>query len=321
MSRVPDDAVVEMSSGCLCCTVRGDLVSTLKDAHWRYSRGGERQFDRVVIETTGLADPAPILHTLMTVGVITRRYRLDGVVTVVDLAHGAATLNAHPEAVRQVAVADRLLLTKGDLADDQAAAGVSARLAAINPGARQVPVQHGAVAPGSVLGLGPFDADGKPADVAAWLSAEAFGDQAHAAPDAGQPAPAHADAHGPGHEHALDHADGQRHDPNRHDAHIRAHCILRDTPLDADEAAAWMDALGALAGPDLLRVKGLLNVQNRVGPLVIHGVQHSIHAPVELPAWPTADRRSRLVCITRDISRTAIEARLAAAVRARAEAG
>lgn len=327
MSRVPDDAVVEMSSGCLCCTVRGDLVSTLKDAHWRYSRAGERQFDRVVIETTGLADPAPILHTLMTVGGITRRYRLDGVVTVVDLAHGAATLNAHPEAVRQVAVADRLLLTKGDLADERAVTALTQRLAALNPMAGQVSAAHGVVAPAAVLGLGPFDVDGKPADVAAWLNTEASGGDAHAAPEAGQPAQerghGHAPAHDAAHHPAHDHADDARHghDPNRHDAHIRATCILRDEPLDADEASAWLEALGELAGPDMLRVKGLLNVQGRAGPLVIHGVQHSIHAPVELPAWPTPDRRSRLVCITRDIPGTEIEARLAAAVQARVGAG
>jgi G3E family GTPase len=111
-----------MSSGCLCCTIRGDLVSTLKDAHWRFSRGGERQFDRVVIETTGLADPAPIIQTLMTVGVITRRYRFDGVVTTVDLTNAERMLDTQPEALKQAAMADCLLLTKSDLAEPAASA-------------------------------------------------------------------------------------------------------------------------------------------------------------------------------------------------------
>ncbi|NBC23175.1 MAG: GTP-binding protein [Gammaproteobacteria bacterium] len=323
MSRVPDDAVVEMSSGCLCCTVRGDLVSTLKDAHWRYSRAGERQFDRVVIETTGLADPAPILQTLMTVGVITRRYRLDGVVTAVDLANAAATLDTHPEAVKQVAVADRLLLTKTDLADDDARAALVRRLAAINPAAVQVPVDHGHLAPASVLGLGPFQPEAKSADVAQWLSAEAYGAGGRAGDAAAAQDHAHQDDEAPGHAQAddahdehthHDHAPGHDHDhdPNRHDDQIRAFCILRDAPLATDAPARLMQALGELAGPDLLRVKGLLSVQGRTGPVVIHGVQHSLSKPVELAAWPGPDRRSRLVFITRDIPQSAIEARLTA---------
>ncbi|MBK1633059.1 GTP-binding protein [Thiohalocapsa halophila] len=319
MSRVPDDAVVEMSSGCLCCTVRGDLVSTLKNAHWRYARAGERQFDRVVIETTGLADPAPILQTLMTVGVITRRYRLDGVVTVVDLANAAATLDAHPEAVKQAAVADRLLLTKGDLADSEARLGLARRLVAINPGAAQVPADHGAVDPAAVLGLGPFQPEAKSADVAHWLSAEAYGAGGRAGGAAAAQDREHQDDEAPDHAHVddahdghthHDHAPGHDHDPNRHDDRIRAFCILRDAPLAADAPERLMQALGELAGPDLLRVKGMLSVQGRAGPVVIHGVQHSLSKPVELAAWPGPDRRSRLVFITRDIPQSAIAARL-----------
>jgi G3E family GTPase len=289
--------------------VRGDLVSTLKDAHWRYSRAGERQFDRVVIETTGLADPAPILLTLMTAAVITRRYRLDGVVTVVDLANAAATLDTHPEAVKQVAVADRLLLTKGDLAAVDARAALARRLAAINAAAAQVPVDHGAVDPAAVLGLGPFQPDAKPADVARWLRAEAYGAGGRAGVE---PAPGHDHDHDHGHGSAHHHGDAHGHDPNRHDDRIGAFCILRDAPLAADAPERLMQALGELAGPDLLRVKGLLNVQGRPGPVVIQGVQHSLSQPSELAAWPTADRRSRLVFITRDIPQSAIEARLAA---------
>ena len=156
-----EDIVVEMNSGCLCCTIRGDLVKTLRDAVWRFSREGVRLFDRLVIETTGLADPAPILHTLMTDRFIAARYRLDGVVCTVDLATGNTTLDAHPEAIKQVAVADALLLTKEDLADASLRQATIARLHRINPSARQWLAPRGVVEPESVLRLGLFNADGK----------------------------------------------------------------------------------------------------------------------------------------------------------------
>jgi G3E family GTPase len=304
MTRIADDSVVAMSSGCLCCTIRGDLASTLKDAHWRFARGGERQFDRVVIETTGLADPAPIIHTLMTVGDIARRYRLDGVVATLDLTNAGRTLNAQPEALKQAAMADCLLLTKADLAEPAAVAALEARLHGINPAARRVRVEHGVVAASALLGLGLFDADRKIPDVARWLNEEAYpgGADAHSVDACAH----HHDDHAE-HRHAH-HA----HDPNRHDDHIRAFCLVIDEPLAESMLDAWLDLLRSMSGPDLLRVKGILNLRERAAPVAIHGVQHIFHPPVELPAWPDADRRSKIVFITRDIPRATIEASLAA---------
>lgn len=328
MSRVADDTVVEMSSGCLCCTIRGDLVSTLKDAHWRFSRGGERQFDRVVIETTGLADPAPIIHTLMTVDVIARRYRLDGVVTTLDLTNAGDTLDTQPEALKQAAVADCLLLTKADLAEPAAVTALEQRLHRINPAGRRLRVENGVVAPSALMGLGLFDPQQKTPDVAHWLNEEAYRDAADTHGGHDQSAHGHHDDHG--HEDHLgeyqgehqrrhhDHGSDQdvaghhHHDLNRHDDHIRAFCIVIDQPLADSMLDAWLDLLLSLAGPDMLRIKGILNLRGRAAPVVIHGVQHIFHPPVELPAWPSDDRRSRIVFITRDIPREVVEESLGA---------
>ncbi|WP_443026719.1 CobW family GTP-binding protein [Sphingomonas sp. Leaf21] len=143
IARSNDDLVVEMMGGCLCCTIRGDLSRTLRDAPWRFAREGRCWFDRVVIETTGLADPAPILHTLMTDPQLETLYRLDAVIATVDAAAGMATLDAQPEAVKQVAVADRLLLTKTDLADPVGQIVIRDRLAALNPAAPLLTVTDG----------------------------------------------------------------------------------------------------------------------------------------------------------------------------------
>ena len=164
-----DDGVMELSSGCLCCTIRGDLVKTLRDITWRFSRNGQRQFRRVLIETTGLADPAPIIHTLMTHPQIAPKYRLDGIVATVDMATGMHTLDQHPEAVKQAAVADALLLTKADLVSDEQRQALLRRLDGINPAAPRWEVQGGEIAPQKVLNLGLFSADGKTPDVARWL--------------------------------------------------------------------------------------------------------------------------------------------------------
>ncbi|WP_058555143.1 GTP-binding protein [Thiohalocapsa sp. ML1] len=312
ISRVADDTVVEMSSGCLCCTVRGDLVSTLKDAHWRFARAGERQFDRVVIETTGLADPAPIIHTLTSVDVIARRYRLDGVVTTLDLTNADQTLDAQPEALKQAAMADCLLLTKADLAAPAAVAALERRLHAINPAARRRYATNGVVAADALLGLGLFDPSRKTPDVASWLNEEAY---RHGSDAQAEHAHGDHDNQGQDHGHEHDHhgdAHDHAHDLNRHDDRIRAFCLVIDQPLADSMLDAWLDLLLSMAGPDMLRIKGILSLRGRAAPVVIHGVQHIFHPPLELPAWPTDDRRSKMVFITRDIARETIEASLAA---------
>ncbi|HRY14375.1 MAG TPA: GTP-binding protein [Candidatus Competibacteraceae bacterium] len=288
-----DDVIVEMSSGCLCCTIRGDLVDTLRDAPWRFARGGETWFDRVVIETTGLADPAPILHTLMSAHALAPRYRLSGVIATVDAVNGMDTLDRQFESVKQVAVADHLLLTKADLVETDAVKRIERRLHAFNPSATITRVLQGVVAP-SILDAGFYDPATKADDVRHWLGAAAFDDAAreHSHHD-------HAD-HGHGAPHHADH-DHAQHDVNRHDERIRAVCLTYDKPVTRLLFDRWLDILMHVKGSDLLRVKGIVRIADLAGPLVVHCVQHVFHPPLRLDAWPSADRRTRLVLITRDI--------------------
>jgi G3E family GTPase len=294
-----ENVVVEMSSGCLCCTIRGDLQKTLRDAHWRFARNAERQFNRVMIETTGLADPMPILHTLMADATIAEHYRLDGVITTIDAANGMNTLDTHVEAVRQAAVADKLLLTKTDLIDAAQLTALQQRLAIINPGASQDVIDNGVVDASSLLDLGLFKREGKTLDVQKWLNEEAY------LPSQGEAV--HAHHHGHGHD-ADDHGHGaDAHDVNRHDDHIRAFCFTFADPIDPAMFEEWLTLLMSLKGGDMLRIKGLLNLAGRSGPTVIHGVQHIFHPTIELPQWPTDDHSTRIVFITRDIDRALIE--------------
>lgn len=300
-----ENVVMEMSSGCLCCTIRGDLVKTLRDIAWRFSRNGQRQFRRVLIETTGLADPAPIIHTLMTHPQIASKYKLDGIVATIDLAAGMQTLDRHKEAVKQAAVADVLLLTKADLATDDTRTALQRRLDGINPAAARWEVRNGEIAPQKVLNLGLFTAEGKTPDVTRWLSEEAYAESSpHQHHD--HEAHAHAHAHHGGDSHAHDHPH-DHHDVNRHDDHIRAFCFFVDEPIAEEVLAAWLEVLMSFVGSNILRVKGILNIEGSEQPIVVHGVQHIFHPPVPLPTWPDEDRRSRLVFITQDVGRDVIE--------------
>ena len=280
--------MVLLNSGCLCCTVRGDLVNTLRDMMMLRLREDVPSFDRVLVETTGLADPAPILHTLMSDQLVTNYFRLDGVITTVDAANGADTLDRQFESVKQVAVADRLLLTKTDIADDADREDLDARLAAANPAAPRITVVNGDVDPAALFNAGLFDPATKTADVGRWLRDEAYADSGNA-----------------DHDHAHDHAHG--HDVNRHDDHISSFCVTYDEPLRLDALEQWFDTIMMLKGPDLLRIKGIVNVSEMDRPVVIHGVQHVFHPPAVLDAWPSDDRRTRIVFITRDVERAAIE--------------
>ncbi|MEJ2410155.1 MAG: GTP-binding protein [Novosphingobium sp.] len=283
VARSNEDLVVEMMGGCLCCTIRGDLLATLRDAPWRFARDGTCWFDRVVIETTGLADPAPILHTLMTDEHLTTLYRLDGVVATVDAAAGMATFDAQGEAVKQAAMADRILLTKTDLVSAEDRAAIEARLRTLNPAAPIIPAVDGRVDTATLFDAGLYNPETKTNDVRRWLNAEAYSE----------------DHHGHGHDHGHGH---HHHDVNRHDDRIRATCLTFDAPLKPEAFERWIDILTLFKGPDILRVKGILNLEGEARPVVIHGVQHIFHPTVVLDAWPSDDRRTRLVFITRDIS-------------------
>lgn len=295
VERSTEDMVL-LQSGCLCCTIRGDLIDTMRSLFMRRDTGEIPEFDRVVIETTGLADPAPILHTLITDPVIAARYRLDGVITTIDAANGRQTLDRQIESIKQAAMADRLLLTKTDLVEPDAVAALIQRLQALNPGAPIVHTINGAVDPAKLLDAGLYNPKTKSLDVRRWLNAEAFNDTEHHHHETCH------QAHG-AHEHGRD---ADHHDVNRHDDRIRALCLTLDDPIPGDAFDRWLEALLLFKGPDVLRVKGIVNIQGLKGPFVIHGVQHIFHPPIMLKKWPGKDRRTRIVFIARDLDESAL---------------
>ena len=294
-----DDDVVLMSSGCLCCTIRGELVDTLKSLFTRRAKQEIPDFKRLVVETTGLADPARILHTLMADPFLMGRYRLDGVIATADAMLAETTMEKHVEAVKQAAVADRIVISKTDLADDASLDALERRLRGLNPAAHIHRAAHGEIDPALLFNAGLYDPDTKSLDVQRWLRAEAYDE-----PDE------HGHAHG--HEH--------EHDVNRHDDQIQAYCVYLEDRLPWDQIASWLELLTTYRGDDILRIKGMLNVAESETPIVVHGVQHMFHPPVQLDEWPDDDHRSRIVFITRGLGREVVENMLTALTQKEASA-
>lgn len=259
--------IVALESGCLCCTLRTDLARTLREVTWRFAREGRRLFDRVVVETTGLALPGPLLTTITTDPDLVRRYALHGVLVTVDLATAGASLSTQEEAVAQVAAADLLLLTKADLVDPAEGAAVRARLSTLAPGVPQVPVDHGRVDPARLRVPAP--------DPSTWARA--------AAPD------------DPSHDHVHGHADD-----------VTAHVLVVPDPLEPGAVEAWLHLLLSLHGPRVLRLKALLQLGADPRPWILDGVQHLVHPPRPLQAWPPGPRESRIVLLTRGVPRPAV---------------
>jgi G3E family GTPase len=293
-----EDGIIELSSGCLCCTIRGELVTTLENLLRALDNHRIEKLDRVVIETTGLADPAPVLQSVLLHPYLSMRYRLDGVVTVVDAVNGARTLGMSDEANRQIAVADRIVLTKADLAEADPA--IRDRIRALNPGAVILEAGRDEVEPSNLFDTQPFSTDGKIADVVGWLAAEAHDHAGHDHHHHGHHDHGHHD-HGH-HDHGHQHA----HDVNRHDARIRSFTATRATPISRHALDDFLDRLAREHGASLLRLKGLVQTAEAPDrPLVIQAAQTIFHPPARLPAWPSDDRRSRLVLIVRDMPETA----------------
>jgi G3E family GTPase len=260
-----EDSIIALTTGCLCCRVQTDLTQTLQDLLRRRDAGRCSRFDRVVIETSGLADPAPILHALMTDVTIADRLALGSVVTTVDAVNGCATLEREAISRKQVAVADRIVLSKLDLTDGVAPA-LLARLAELNPGASTSRASHGCIESTGLFDATLCDQKTAPSKIKAWL-AEARGDAHH-----------------------------------RHDAEIKTYTVMRTAPIQAVALTLFLEALAEHCGADLLRLKGIVNIAEcSERPAVIHGVQHVFHAPAWLDRWPSADRRSRMVFITRSV--------------------
>jgi G3E family GTPase len=296
--------MVVMDGGCLCCTIRGDLVDTLKDLFLKRVRGDVPEFDRIVIETTGLADPAPVIHTLMTDPLLNARFRLDGVIATVDAVHGMSQLDEQEESVKQAAVADRIVLTKTDAATSVATLSLCRRLADINPAAPIIPAAFGQVDPKALFDAGLYNPETKSPDVQRWLKEEAYRATGDAAPHDHHDHDHH-DHAGCDHDHdRCEHDHGHEHhhhDVNRHDDRIRAFCLVEAAPIQWNRFVDFMEALINERGEQVLRIKGLLNIIEADGPVVVHGVQHMFHPPVRLETWPGDDHRSRVVFITRDV--------------------
>src|SRR5277367_4244611 len=277
-----DGEVAVLASGCVCCTLRTDLETTLRGLLVRRDKGETPPFRRVLLETTGLADPAPIMQMLLNNALVSHFLRLDAVVTTVDAANARRQLDEHAEAVKQVAIADRLLLTKTDLVDAESAAELGGHLSRLNPGATVMTAAHGEVAPDRLFNAALFDPARKTPDVQAWLRPERHEHHAHAH-DHDEAADAH------------------------HVSGIRSFCLTFEDPLPWQAVSLWLMMLRQWRGEDLLRVKGILYLQEEELPVAIHGVHHVFHPPVQLNGWPGPDHRARIVFITRGLECAEVE--------------
>jgi G3E family GTPase len=325
-----DDALVEKSdedavllpSGCVCCTVRGDLVEALAKLHKQSLYGEIPPIRRVVLETTGLADPTPIVHTLMTDEQTFRVYQLDGVVTTVDAEHGLRQLDEQFEPAKQIAIADRIVLTKPDLVADETLRKLEGRVRALNRSGEILRVTKGDVSPSRLFGLGAHEPALTGADPVRWLDADRHARHEHGHDHHHE---AHSHDCGPdcAHDHGSDHHHGHDHDHKHDHEHCGPDCThpshdaghlhgvasfsaTFEAPLDGNALSIALQSLAAAYGEKLLRVKGIVTVAGQPKPFVVHGVQHIFYPPDTLKDWPkgrdgTPDKRSRFVFITKDL--------------------
>jgi G3E family GTPase len=286
-----DDTIMVLENGCLCCTVFGDLVTTLNNLFHAREDGAIPRFDHVVIETSGLADPSPLIQAFLSDPILAGLYRIGSVVATVDAVNGQGTLDQHAESVRQVALADCILLTKLDLVEPakekETEAAMRARLRRLNPAAKILRIDDPDLNVGAMLrgaGLDPNDAA---AGARAWLNAAAY--EQH-------------DVHD--HHH---HSDDHDHH-GLHDRDIASFCFIRDDPIPREALRLLLDALQQNLGPNLLRVKGIIHVaEEPERPAIIQGAQHLLHNLSWLDRWPDDDRRSKIVFITQNFDRAEVE--------------
>jgi G3E family GTPase len=282
-----DENIIELASGCLCCTIRGDLIDTMHELLDRRDRGEVKAFDRIIIETTGLADPAPVLHSVMSEPTLLERCRLEGVVTVVDAVNGWATLDSHAEAVKQVSVADRIVLTKLDLLSgrdgEDMMFAIITRLRKLNPSARLLTTHRNEATAPRLFNMGLYDPATKTADVRKWLAVESY------------------ETSEKRHRH-------HHHDVSRHDAHIRSFSFTEQQAISPAGLELFMELLKSYHGANMLRMKAIVKVSDEPSkPIVLHGVQHVFHPPTRLPEWPDEDHATRMVFIVKDIEKPMIE--------------
>jgi Ni2+-binding GTPase involved in maturation of urease and hydrogenase len=276
VDRIDGDMVL-LQSGCICCTIRGDLATAIRDLYERRERGEIPAFGRLVIETTGLADPVPVLSTVMYDRVLQHHFRVGNVVATVDAVNGAANLGQYPECQKQVAVADRLVLTKLDISDAALLPDLQAQLAQVNPSAPCIALDPVRLDARAMLGADVFDRDSKSEEVAHWL--QATRQRNYLAVGASLPSAADANVH----------------------RDIVAFALDLPEAVDWTVFSLWLSLLLHAHGAQVLRVKGLLQVEGADAPVVIHGVQQLVHPPSHLERWPSEDQQSRLVFIVRGL--------------------
>ncbi len=273
-----------LADGCACCTLRADLEQGLVDLleHER------RAFDRIVIETTGLADPTPIADLVVNHPRLRGRLRYAGTVTTIDAVHGWFQLDRHPESVRQAAMADRLVVTKGDIAGKAEVSRLVKRLKSLNGLALVLNAQAADFDLASLLAGGLADPPTRLAEMKSWL--RAIEDRPSERHDRGE--------HG---SHAHD---------GLHDPHVHTFSVRAAAPIDWPTLAMWLNSLVRRYGSKILRIKGLLNIAGATRPVVLHGIQHVIHPPTKLDAWPDGDVSSRIVFVVQGIDPRPIQASL-----------
>ena len=306
-----DENIVQLANGCLCCSVKGDLIDTFRDLYIQRNAGTIPYFDRVVIETTGIADPAPVLQIIFTNPMVMNHYSLDGVVTTVDVINGVCSLERFPECVKQAAIADRLILTKSDLVEvsdhGEKVKDLSDRLRALNPAAPIVVRNTGDVDPGDLFGTGMFNPETKTIDFNSWLNPEQYLSETTENPFNANEADSEATisyykdrGHTP--------EDRRGNDNHHHNPLIKTFCIVREEPMSLEMLRMFLEGLSNEAGPDLLRVKGIVNIENEPKrPAIIQGAQLIFHSLEFMDRWPSEDHRTRIVFITHNIDKKYIE--------------
>ncbi|NYS80322.1 MULTISPECIES: GTP-binding protein [Halomonadaceae] len=292
LTHSDEQAVIEMSSGCLCCTLRGDLSRTLQEALEDIAAQDKPLPSRVVIETTGLAEPTSLLQLLMTDHWLAHRFKLDSVVCCVDAANGAATLEAHRESQHQVAVADKLLITKTDLASEETVSRLANQLAKLNPAAEQWQVIDGELSADLLVGSGLYRTDTQGYQVEQWLKASSYARHQAETPSSAFSAPLKNSTMSP--HRSSDHS--------HHSSNIKAFCFSVNEPIKPEALENWLDILMSLMGDKMLRIKAVVHLTDRETPMALHGVQHIFHPPAPLPANSVHDRVSRFVFITQNVA-------------------
>ena len=282
-----DENVIELQNGCICCTIQDDLKTTLLNLLKKMEKGDISPYNHVIIETTGLADPVPIIHTLMTSLDLQRIYSIDGVITVVDSINGESTYNAHEESVKQTAFADRIILSKTDIADKGTVDALTKRIKSINPKVTIIKSDKNSLPVSKLLGLNDYNPQNKEWNVREWLDIEKNKSSNHS------------------HDHHDHH--NHEHDVNRHGDNIETFAMVTSQPVSMTAVNFFLELLMSQMGENILRIKGILNIKGQSSPAVIHGVQHIFHPLEWLGKWPSEGKQSRLVFITKNIKKDIID--------------